>query len=144
MIRSKIFYVALGGLMLCVTLLLISEVILRSLFGTSLSWSYEIARTLMIWMVYIGAIDLTYRERHINITVIEDKFPILKKVTRLLMLSTQLAVGLVSISFLNIIIPYGQTSSTTGLPTWLNYVIIPVVFIMMLFNKPASNYEVTL
>lgn len=135
---SRFIHITLGSLMLSISLLLISEVLLRSLFNVSLNWSYELARILMIWMVYIGAVELTYRRKHINITLLEDRFPVLKRITHALTLITLLSIGVISISFLNIVIPFAQTSPTTNLPTWINYIIIPVVFFAMLRN-PSSK-----
>ncbi len=131
----------LGGLMLCLSLLLTLEVVLRSVFGTSLTWSYEIARTMMIWMVYLGGVLLALDKRSIKITLLEDKYPTLGKINHAIMWVTHLTVGLISVNFLSLIIPYARSSSTTGLPIWINYLIIPAAFFAMLLSKPSHQAE---
>lgn len=133
--KHNIVKILLGGMMISLSLLLTLEMSLRSLFGISLTWSYEIARTLMIWIVYLGSVQLAWENNAIKITLLKDKFPILDKINYFIMLITYSTISIISINFLMVVIPYSRTSSTTGFPTWINYLIIPLAFFTILLRK---------
>lgn len=129
------------ALMLSLFLLLLTEVFLRSVLSMSIGWSYEVARVLMIWLVLIGTLLLNLTSQHINISVIESKVKILPKINFWITRITLLIVGVISIHFLSIVIPFNQTSATTGLPQWIYYLIIPVVFILSLLPLKLDKKE---
>lgn len=133
--KNNIVKILLGGMMISLSLLLTLEMSLRSLFGISLTWSYEIARTLMIWIVYLGSVQLAWENNAIKITLLKDKFPILDKINYFIMLITYSTISIISINFIMVVIPYSRTSSTTGFPTWINYLIIPLAFFTILLRK---------
>lgn len=126
-------------LMLALFILLLTEVSLRSILSMSIGWSYEIARVLMIWLVLIGTLLLNLTSEHINISVIESKFKRLTQINIWLIRITLLIVGVISLHFLSIVIPFNQMSATTGLPQWLYYLIIPVVFLCSLMTSKSKG-----
>ena len=125
-------------LVLLLFVLLLVEVFLRSVLSMSISWSYEIARVLMVWLVFIGMLLLNLSSEHINISILENKFKLLAKVNIWLVKITLLIISMISIHFLSVIIPFGQVSSTTGLPQWIYYLILPIAFI---FSLITSKYK---
>ena len=125
-------------LVLLLFVLLLVEVFLRSVLSMSISWSYEIARVLMVWLVFIGMLLLNLSSEHINISILENKFKLLAKINIWLVKITLLIISMISIHFLSVIIPFGQVSSTTGLPQWIYYLILPIAFI---FSLITSKYK---
>lgn len=54
------------------TLVLFAQVAVRYLFDGGISWSEELARYIMIWVVYLGA-AVVYRDNsHISVTALEE------------------------------------------------------------------------
>ena len=62
--------IAGGGFMVVMVCL---EVILRYCFGSSLFFTEELSRYIMIWIVFLGTALLIYELKHINIDVITSK-----------------------------------------------------------------------
>ena len=60
----------LVGSLLFSTVLLFIQVIMRSVFNSSLSWSEELARYIFIWQIWLGA-SITFREdKHIKVELL--------------------------------------------------------------------------
>jgi TRAP-type C4-dicarboxylate transport system permease small subunit len=53
-------------------LLVFTQVVLRYVFGNSLSWSEELARYLFIWQVWLGASYSAKKRSHLRITMVRD------------------------------------------------------------------------
>lgn len=64
---KSIEYWFLGLSMLLITVILCTNVILRHIFSSSLSWAEEAARYLMIWITFIGASVCVYKGGNISI-----------------------------------------------------------------------------
>src|SRR5690625_3666083 len=58
-------------LILSLTLLTILQVLSRYVFMTSLPWVEELARYLMIFMVYIGSAVAVFRHDHFKVELLE-------------------------------------------------------------------------
>ena len=73
-----------GSFLLAMITLVISNVILRYLFGTSISWSEEVATICFVWCVFLGA-SATYKHKmDMGIDVLVSKAPpTLEKTIRL-------------------------------------------------------------
>ncbi|WP_164550716.1 TRAP transporter small permease [Avibacterium volantium] len=103
------------------------------MFSLSIKWSYEVARVIMIWDVFLGALLLNIKNDHISILLFDNKkFAFVKLIVERIV---YLFISVFSIYFLLIIIPFNQVSPTTGLPQWINYLIIPLVFIISLLIR---------
>jgi TRAP-type C4-dicarboxylate transport system permease small subunit len=63
------------GLMGTITLLIIAEVALRGLAGTSLIVTDELSRYLMIWTAMLAATALVYENGHLRTTILPDALP---------------------------------------------------------------------
>ena len=53
--------------------LIFMQVVLRYVFGNSLSWSEELARYLFVWQTWIGASYAARNRSHLRITMVKDK-----------------------------------------------------------------------
>lgn len=73
---SRVFIVFF---LLFMTVVLATQVILRYFFQMGIIWSDELARFLMIALVYIGAASAVRDNSHIKVSVFEDQIPALRK-----------------------------------------------------------------
>lgn len=128
---SKATRALLGGIMLVTSLLLFTNVIMRYVFNSPIFWAEELARYLMVWLIFLGAGELSAREGHISVNLI----------TRLLgpqgNLVLQRTVGLICLLFCAVLTYYSwrhtmrirsahQTTAALDLPMWWAYLAIPV------------------
>jgi len=89
-------------LFIIMNLSIFSQVIMRKVFNNSLSWSEELARYCLIWMVFFGISYGVKRQRHIKIDLIYDRLSEKnKKILRIF-------ANIVFIAFGLIILVYGQ------------------------------------
>ena len=63
-------------LMGSITLLVIAEIALRNLAGTSLIVTDELARYLMVWTAMLTAALLAYEDGHLRLTFLTDALPL--------------------------------------------------------------------
>ncbi|BAQ08866.1 C4-dicarboxylate transport system [Bacillus sp. OxB-1] len=73
---SRVFLIIF---LVSMTAVLATQVVLRYFFQLGIIWSDELARFLMIALVYIGASSAVRDNSHITVSVFEDKFPTLRK-----------------------------------------------------------------
>ena len=62
-------YLLLGSLVFSV-LLVFFQVIMRTVFHNSLSWSEELSRYIFIWQIWLGASIALKEDEHINVTLV--------------------------------------------------------------------------
>lgn len=60
-------------LMAVMCVLLCSEVVARYVLNHSIAWSSEIALICFVWLVYIGAVAVMRRRRHISVDALRDR-----------------------------------------------------------------------
>ena len=51
-------------------ILVFSQVIMRSIFNLSLSWSEELSRYIFIWQIWLGTSIAIKEDKHINVELI--------------------------------------------------------------------------
>ncbi|QPM92298.1 TRAP transporter small permease [Pseudooceanicola algae] len=69
-VLKPVVFAGMAGLTAVITLQIVSRV-----FFTSVGWTEEVARFLLIWITFIGA-TLAYQQgRHIAVTLLRDKLP---------------------------------------------------------------------
>ena len=74
LILDKISSVTIAVMLALMVIFTIAQVVCRTWF-TSLSWSEEAVRFLLIWSTFLGASCVYRRNGNIAITVIQDLFP---------------------------------------------------------------------
>lgn len=62
-------YLLIGSLVFSV-LLIFFQVVMRTVFHNSLSWSEELSRYIFIWQIWLGASIALKEDEHINVTLI--------------------------------------------------------------------------
>jgi len=113
------------------------QIVSRVLFGSSFTWTSELAKFLMVWIIFLGAGFAFQYGAHISIEVVVDRVSI--KVKKLF----QILVLLFSSIFIIILILNGlelvgsameQISASLGIPMGYVYTVIPISGILILLN----------
>jgi len=112
-----------------------TQVVLRNIFETGISWADPMLRYTVLWLAFIGASIATRENRHINIDVLTRLLsPKLKKIvsvlTNLFALSVCLILLKSSIDFIKIEMQF-PSEIFLGLKNWMLEIIIPIGFSMM-------------
>ena len=76
----------LGGMLLVAVL----QVIARYVFPHPLSWTEELARFMMLWLIFLGASHIAKASSYIKVTFLVDKMP--EKVRNILLVITKLII----------------------------------------------------
>lgn len=118
-------------------LIVFFQVIMRSLFNTSLSWSEEITRYIFIWQIWMGA-SIAYRENeHIRVNLIFSvaKSKTAKKFINILVdiiwLAFNLALVYIGFKLLASIHSRNAVSSGLRLPLIYVYAALPISSIII-------------
>lgn len=107
---------------------------------TTISWGDELARYLMIWLIFLGIGQGAKNNKHFTVDVIVNLFP--KSVNKaLFVFRTAIIVAFLGIiiylssSLISSIASMGQTSPALQWPMWLIYSAIPVGSILMIIRS---------
>lgn len=122
-----------------------AQVVMRYLFGSSLSWSEELARYLFVWQIWVGASYAVKKSRHIRVEFILN---FLSGRGRLgleyFVLGTWIAFSILmlalSIPLAQWMIRRGQLSPAMQIPMGFVYLCVPVGFSLMLFRLTQVLY----
>ena len=121
------------------------QVIMRYAFGSSLSWSEELARYLAIWLIYIGVSYAAKECRHVSVTLIE------LFTSRRTSIYINVIANIIFFLFALVLVYYGTTllmrtarmgqiSPALALPMWVVYASAPVGFALTAFRLLQRLY----
>lgn len=125
-------------------LLVLAQVYTRYLTTNSLTWSEELSRFLMIWLVFLGSVHLYKNDGHIWVENFVDLLP--QKIKMLVLICADLAV----ISFFGIIasgalalLPttHTQYSPALNIPMSYVYSIVPLSMIFSLLIAAKNLFS---
>jgi len=112
-----------------------SQIVLRNLFATGLTWGDALVRNLVLWVGFIGAALATKEGNHINIDVVSQRMPSLGKtiLASITHLFSFLICGLMTFASLKFIKNEVQMGNVAflGIPSWIPEIILPITFILM-------------
>jgi TRAP-type C4-dicarboxylate transport system permease small subunit len=141
---NTIVKVAASIMLAVMSVLIVLQVIYRYLLEAPLSWSEEISRYLMVYIVFLGAaLSLRYRQM-IAIEFIAELLP--KPVQKYL----NLIVLIICIVFFSILFSVGidmtqrvemQTAASTQIPMSIPYAAIPIGAVLLMLNAIAVILE---
>lgn len=124
----------MGITMACVVAL---QVFCRYILNSSLFWSEELARYLLVWLTFLGASSAYYRKVHPSIDLLTCRIRgVSKKILRI-------TVHLFSLMLFAVMIYHGiffahfiraQITPALGLPKWLIFSIIPLSGLLFLLH----------
>ena len=119
--------------------IIFAQVVMRYLFGSSISWSEELARYLFVWQIWIGASYAVKQSRHIRVEFIRNFFSEKGKI-RLEYFVLAVWIGFcvlmvaLSVPLAQWMIRRGQLSPAMQVPMGYVYLCVPVGFSLMLFR----------
>lgn len=80
------FMYLIGFFLLVIVFVTILQVVARFVFDSPLVWSDELARFILIWMVFIGAAVVSFDDKHMGVEVLQERMsPKVKLITSILM-----------------------------------------------------------
>lgn len=135
-IEEYIVVVCLGTM----SVLIFAQVFLRYVMENSLSWSEELSRYLLIWMVNVGISYAVKKKTHVRITALDTVLsPPLKKaldiLSNLLILGFAGTITILSFQVVTFNFRMGQMSQALEfLPIWVVYLAVPVGFALTCFR----------
>ena len=127
------------GLMVIFT---IAQVVCRTWF-TSLSWSEEVTRFLLIWSTFLGAACVYRHNGNIAITIIQNLFPeSIRKIFRII-------VHVVCLILFCVLCYYGflycgrQVRMAAAIPVKMKYIYmcLPISMIILIVHSTAMIFE---
>ena len=115
-----------------------SQIVLRNLFATGLTWGDALVRNLVLWVGFIGAGLATKEGNHINIDVVSQWMPSLGKtiiagITHLFSFLICSLMTFASLKFIKNEVQMGNVAFF-GIPSWIPEIILPVTFVLMAFR----------
>lgn len=115
--------------------LLIVNVIMRTIFNSSLTFSEEIGQFLLIIISFFGIGYCVRQNKHINMSIIFDAVSKNNKKRMMLLISSVSAIVMIALSILSLqyvisVIRFGRTSPALNIPMFWFYISIPFGFII--------------
>lgn len=127
------------------TILVITNVILRYVFNSGISWSEEAARFLFIWCSFLGAMLGMNENAHMRLDFVVEKFPgVSRKVIEVIALLIMLVlVGVLFYGGIEVVITTWQIpTSALKMPKGLVYLCAPICFGYIFLRSIGSIVEV--
>jgi TRAP-type transport system small permease protein len=120
------------------------QVFTRYVLNAPLSWTEEVSTMFLIWMTYVGAYSLLYRDTHPRVEIIDELFG--KRISRWLHTFWDFVIGvfLVALAYAGVmlmeVVVYDKTPALR-ISYAIVLCIIPIVALMMLFTIIRRIYR---
>lgn len=124
-----LLFAGMAALIAVITLQVVSRV-----FFTAFGWTEELARFLLVWLTFMGAVHAWYARRHIAVSVIVGHLPdTARKTATLAALAVALAflLALTWVSYQYMSAQSFQKSAAMRIPMSWIYAIIPAASLLM-------------
>lgn len=127
---------AAGFFLAVLVILLTVQILLRFIFGRTLSWSEEVSRFAFVWAVYFGFVLAARENKHIRVTAQFRRLSPGMQVVLFTLADTvwslfNFVMVFVSGKFTLSMIRYPYISQTTGLNLLWVFMIVPIGFAFM-------------
>ena len=128
--------------------LIFVQVVMRYVFGNSLSWSEELARYLFVWQIWIGVSYAARNRTHLRITLVRDRMsPETQKILELVITAIWIGFG-VFVAFKGFtlvmkVARFSQLSSALQLPMMYVHLAVPVgcgLMVIRLIENTVKAY----
>jgi C4-dicarboxylate transporter, DctQ subunit len=119
---------AILGVMVVV---IFAQVVARYVFGSSFTWSEELARYAFIWLVFVGLGAVTLRGEHIVVDALTARLPdaarrVATQAVHAIVFAVNVLVIVAAVRMVYVLEELGQSSPALGLPMWTVYAAAPV------------------
>jgi TRAP-type C4-dicarboxylate transport system permease small subunit len=128
--------------------LIFAQVVMRYIFGNSLSWSEELARYLFVWQVWLGVSYAARNRTHLRITILKDRLgPGAQKILELAVTAIWVGFGLFVVfkgtQLVMRVAMFNQVSAALQLPMMYIHMAVPVgcgLMVIRLLENAAKDY----
>lgn len=119
------------------------QVFSRYVLQNPYMWTEELARTLGIWLVMVGAGIVLKNDDHVGFDLIPEKFQALRRLfTAMVVLAFSILV--IKPAYAHFHIAFGRLSSAMRIPLWILYAAMPVgVLNLFLWSLVSMVDEIT-
>ena len=119
--------------------LIFIQVVMRYVFGNSLSWSEELARYLFVWQVWIGASYSARNRSHLRITFIKDRLASaarkkLEILVTVIWIAFAVFIAIRGFSLVARVYGFNQRSSALRMPMAYAHLAVPVGCSLMIIR----------
>lgn len=137
-----------GSLLFAITALIFIQVVFRYVLQDSISWSEELTRYMLIWIVFLAAGYVLNKGAHANIDLLLTRFsPAMRTVVEKISLLLIMAFSCIIIQYGFMLMRFGkrQISSALTIPMHYVYLAIPIggalliFYCLVLFVRPKGE-----
>lgn len=119
-------------------LIAFTQIILRNLFSTGISWGDALVRCLVLWTGFIGAAIATREGKHICIDAASVLLSsrgrgVIARIVNAVSFATCLFLAIAAVKFIDYEIQL-KNVIFLGIPAWISEIILPVTFGIMAFR----------
>jgi C4-dicarboxylate transporter, DctQ subunit len=127
-----------GGIILC-SLLLFANVVLRYLFLAPIYWAEELVRYLMVWMIFVGASQVTLWGGHVAVDIVPRALSkkgnaVLAFIVNVVCILFCVILAWLSLKQVMRVMRAGQVSPALEIPMWIASLSIPAGTVLMLIR----------
>ncbi|GAA0433751.1 hypothetical protein GCM10008983_07910 [Lentibacillus halophilus] len=130
-----------------IVLLVFAQVVFRYVFNSSLGWSAELSRYVLIWLAWISVSLAIRKNAHIRVEVVKklfsDRFKlIIEFIVLVLWVTFSVFLAYLGFQFVKQVQLTGQTSPSIGIPMWIVYLVVPISGALMIMRLIQQFYFV--
>jgi C4-dicarboxylate transporter, DctQ subunit len=138
-ISDKVEKSFLAGAIIACSLLLFVNVVMRYIFLLPIYWAEELVRYLMVWMIFIGASQVTLWGGHVAVDIVPRALSkrgnvILAFIVNVICIVFCLVLAYLSLKQMLRVMKAGQISPALEIPMWIAYLSIPAGTMLMLIR----------
>ena len=132
------------------TLIIFSQVIMRSVFNSSLTWSEELTRYIFIWQIWLGVSIAQKEKQHIRVELLfsivkSEKFKeVINIIATLIMIGFNIFLVIYGKNVVDQMIRRNTLSGAMRLPMWIVFLALPVssaIFCLRLIGQIVTDVK---
>jgi TRAP-type transport system small permease protein len=128
--------ILIGVLMLAAIAINFANVIARRIFDAPFIWAEEIMIYIIVWMVYFGAVLVSWHGRHLRMDLLSSNLKgwpglFVNWLALLIMVGLSLFVVFHSYNIILTFISTGQESIAASIPMYIPHIAIPIGFLLI-------------
>jgi len=138
-ISNKLERTFLAGAIIVSSLLLFVNVVMRYVFLLPIYWAEEFVRYLMVWLIFMGASQVTLWGGHVAVDTVPRALSkrgnaILAFIVNVICILFCVVLAYLSVKQMMRVKGAGQISPALEIPMWIAYLSIPTGTVLMLFR----------
>ena len=129
------------------TLIIFVQVIMRSVFNSSLTWSEELTRYIFIWQIWMGVSIAQKDKAHIKVKSFvknQKGIAVVDVIATILLIAFNIFLVTSGIDLVQQMITRGNVSSAMRMPMWIVYIVLPLasgIFTLRLIGQVVEDIK---